>query len=87
MMENKMAWQEGYEAGYAAAQEEISKLTAERDALLTDVSDYQGNICAFCKNFKRIAHRSFCEHFDNLPMEDGVPLMCGKWEWRGVNHD
>lgn len=87
MMENKMAWQEGYEAGYAAAQEEIDKLTAERDALLADVSDYQGNICAFCKNFKRIAHRSFCEYFDNLPMEDGVPLMCGKWEWRGVNHD
>ena len=26
MMENKMAWQEGYEAGYAAAQEEIDKL-------------------------------------------------------------
>ena len=65
----------------------ISECRAERDALLADVSDYQGNICAFCKNFKRIAHRSFCEHFDNLPMEDGVPLMCGKWEWRGVNHD
>ena len=66
---------------------QINKLTAERNALLSDVSDYQGNICAFCKNFKCIAHRSFCEHFDNLPLEDGVPLMCGKWEWRGVNHD
>lgn len=90
----ELAYKNGYEACRAdmmntvnALEGKIRHLEAERDALLSDVSDYQGNICAFCKNFKRIAHRSFCEHFDNLPMEDGVPLMCGKWEWRGVKDD
>ncbi len=111
MMENKMAWQEGYEHGYAAAQEEFNiqhnelvtawhqltienselvtkchQLTAERDALLADVKDYQGSICCYCKHIVRDYEKRqvYCGHFGDFPTSDGMPLECGRWEWKGV---
>ena len=74
MFSNKEAWMEGYEAGYAAAQEEISKLTAERDAAVADLA-YISH-CDTCK-FSKV-------NYDLEPCKD-----CGGdfWEWRGVNHD
>ncbi len=46
--------------------------------LLQDVHDYQGSICCYCKNY----NRNNCEHFGDLPHEDGIPLSCGKFMWR-----
>lgn len=68
---------------------EIAKLTAERDALLADVKDYQGSICCYCKHIVRDNEKKkvYCGRFGDFPTSDGMPLECGRWEWRGVNHD
>lgn len=73
MMENKMAWQEGYEAGYAAAQEEIDKLTAERDAAVADL--------------KELAECTACKHLTEDEWYTEPCTICGLYPWNDVRED
>lgn len=52
---------------------------SERDAAIKDMTDYQGNICAYCKRFRT----DECIQ-DDLDISDYSPLQCGKFEWRGL---
>lgn len=64
------------------------KLTAERDALLADVQDYQGSICCYCKHIQREKGvEPQCAVFGDFPVTNGIPLECGRWEWRGLSLD
>lgn len=62
---------------YNMPDEEVS-YKAKYHQLLQDVHDYQGSICCYCKHY----NRNNCEHFGDLPHEDGIPLSCGKFMWR-----
>lgn len=58
---------------------EALKNQSKYKSLLQDLHDYQGSICCYCKHF----NHNNCEHFGDLPKEDGIPLSCGKFKWRG----
>lgn len=64
----------------------IYRLEAEHDALLSDVNDYQGSVCCYCKHIVRDNEkkRVYCGRYGDFPTSDGMPLMCGRFEWRGV---
>lgn len=51
----------------------------ERDSAIKDMTDYQGNICAYCKRFRT----DECILSDPY-MRHHIPLQCGKFEWRGL---
>lgn len=64
---------------------ELLTVNAKYNALLDDVQGYQGSICCYCKNIVREKGMApSCKEFGDFPTTDGVPLMCGKFEWRGA---
>lgn len=79
MMENKMAWHEGYEHGYAAAQDEITKLTAERDAAVDDLETIvkHSDPCCCCANYSDVK-LTLCMMCDDEEYN-------GNFEWRGLS--
>ena len=93
------ATEAAYKNGYAAGikerleyidflQKRCEELKKERDALLSDVSGYQGVICNYCANLVRVkGAEPTCKRFGEFPISDGAPLMCGRWEWRGLSLD
>ncbi|MCQ2744567.1 MAG: hypothetical protein MJ230_07235 [bacterium] len=52
----------------------IEQLVKERDAAVKDMQDYQGSFCCYCKR----------NNTEECIFPDEVLLMCGKFEWRGV---
>lgn len=92
----EQAYMNGYHKGKAYAEESVAKeiaeletkchqLEKERDALLADVSDYQGSICCYCKNIVRAKGvEPSCRVFGEFPITNGLLMSCGRWEWRGV---
>ena len=66
---------------------EYLKMRKERDAALYDMHQLQGAICAYCANLYRpdgadhVACRVFGKDYGG---EDGSPLICGSFKWRGI---
>lgn len=78
MTEIKAAWMEGYEHGYAAAQEEITKLIAERDAAVADLAKY--HYCADCKHAEKADFAQPCRS-----CKQAWRVKELKWQWRGLS--
>lgn len=93
----EIAWQEGYAIGCAAMREEVKTLleanqrvVEEYGALLSDVQSYQGDICCYCKNLVRDNEKRkvYCKCFgEEFLEEEGTPLSCGRFAWRGVTNE
>lgn len=68
----------------------LAQVEKERDAALYDMNQLQGATCAYCKNLFRTAGASHvqCREFGDLSKfsddENYNPLMCGRFEWRGL---
>ena len=81
----EMAYDAGFDAACAMAQKEFSRLTAERDAAVSDMfgcMSTQGQ-CVRCKK------RYYCDGTDD---DKFSPLCknnshCYAWEWRGLHAD
>jgi len=86
MLENKMAWQEGYAIGYAegyaVASEElrevIDKLSAERDAAVADIE----RRCYNCKHWNTGLKQSPCVE---CYVEPKGYYSHVNWTWRGLS--
>ena len=52
--------------------------------LLKDLCIYQGNICAYCANFRREGKDGkWFACSDTLHQSKGIPQTCKEWKWRG----
>ena len=72
----------------------IRELEAERDAAIADMEKMQGNICQACKYYyqpdptvRKWSCRVLGEYWADIFEHDGGLLMCGTFEWRGVQDD
>ena len=70
--------------------ERVHQLEAERDAAIHDMHEAQSIVCLICKNYyqpdpavKKYGCKEFGEHW----LEDGGAIVCGKFEWRGVQKE
>lgn len=67
----------------------IKQLERERDAAVKDMHEAQGCLCLICKSFvpaQSGAKKYTCKAFGNHVFES-EPLICGQFEWRGVEED
>lgn len=65
----------------------LAQVERERDAMSYDMHQLQGALCAYCGNLCRPAgsKKVSCKVFgDGYGAEDGSPLICGRFKWRGV---
>ena len=68
--------------------EKTVRLEFERDAVLCDMKNINGNICLACKNHYRpdpAVLKFACRAFGEL--RGSEVLRCGQFEWRGVQED
>ena len=94
MMENKMAWQEGYEAGYAAAMEHFN------EACEQEYKD--GYECGLSERYKEITKLTAERDAAVADLKEGTSFPChyckkeytpscncwtayDKWQWRGLS--
>ena len=73
---------------------ELKRVERERDAAIADMEEMQGNICHACKHYyqpnpdvKKWSCRALGEYWAEICDHDGGLLMCGNFEWRGVQDD
>lgn len=65
----------------------LAQTERERDALMFDMHQLQGALCAYCKNHYRseAVGKMACRVFgENYGASDDSPLICGCFKWRGV---
>lgn len=74
--------------------EELTQVKRERDAAIADMEKMQGCICQACKhhyqpdpNIRKWSCRVLGEYWADICDHDGGLLMCGSFEWRGVQGD
>ena len=75
------------DAKIAKLESRLAQVERERDALSYDMHQLQGAICAYCENLYRPdgAEHVACKVFGkDYGGEDGSPLICGSFKWRGV---
>lgn len=69
-----------------AANDEMAKLQAERDAMISDFEQYDELPCALCEHYSKEESEIPCKFCKNLATptdEDKV----SQWEWRGVQKE
>lgn len=65
----------------------LAQAERERDSMSYDMHQLQGALCSYCENLYRVegVGTVSCRVFGNdYGGEDGVPLICGRFKWRGV---
>lgn len=73
---------------------ELEKVKKERDAAIADMEEMQSCTCQMCAhyyqpdpNVRKWSCRVLGEYWADICDHDGGLLMCGSFEWRGVQDD